>query len=132
MTDINKKTTNKVPRNHAQILEYLLAGKSYREIANLLFRDEKVIRRIVASDEFKKLHQETLRDLHRELKDVVAGAGRDAFRFLKDMLCDPTLSKKERERVAMYLAEKQIAFLEAGAKAQAEQDDEYVPDWEKP
>jgi hypothetical protein len=127
-----KTKSKKLPRNYVQILDWLLGGKSVREIANLSFRDEKVIRRIIDSDEFQKLHRETLAELHSELKNVVAGAGRDAFRFLGDMLRDPSLSKKERERVAMYLAEKQIAFLEAGAKSQSDEDASLIPDWEMP
>jgi hypothetical protein len=131
MSADKSKSSKKLPRNYVQILDWLLAGKSLREIADLMFRDKRVVQRIVDSPEFQAMYKDTLRELHGELKNTVAGAGRDAFRFLADLVRDSSISKVERQRAAMFLAEKQIAFLEAGAKAQTEEDQELIPDWSK-
>jgi hypothetical protein len=131
MSNDNPKSKTTLPRNYVQILDWLMAGKSVREIANLMFRDKRVVQRIIDSDDFQQMYKDMHRELHREQKDVVAGAGRDAFRFLADMIRDPELSKIDRQRAAMFLAEKSVAFLEAGAKAQSEEDASLVPDWEK-
>jgi hypothetical protein len=112
MSAKNSKIARRTLRNYEIIVEHKLAGRTNRQIADLLSKDEKQIRRWIAEPEFIALFETTKKTLHRELVDTIAGAGRDALRLLAGMVTDPTLTKKERESAAKYLLDLQIKFNE--------------------
>jgi hypothetical protein len=115
----------KKPKVYETIIEHLLLGRSYRQIADILYKDEKQIRRWVSDPEFITLYKSVKREFLEQIKDTSVGAARDGMRLLADVVRNPKLDvTKERLAAAKYLIDTNARFAEL---IDTTEDDLFIP-----